>query len=431
MRPFTDWDLRPAAADAYCVTDHLEQPRDLAHRRCSNPREAVQVLPPGPMEEPVSADPTAAGPAAPADVLGPAGAAVGVLNDATGADEPMISLRDVHKVYRLRDGSQVHALDGLTLDIPAGSIHGVVGTSGAGKSTLVRCLTALERPTGGEVRVAGQDLTTLRAHELRRARRAIGMVFQHANLLEQRTAAQNIAYPLALAGARKGQRHDRVARMLTLVGLDGRGSSYPAQLSGGQQQRVGIARALADEPAVLLCDEPTSALDPETTRSILDLIRDVRDRLGVTVVIITHEMSVVRRISDSVSLLEAGRIVQSGPIEDVVSDVGSRLSRELVPPPDVPDAVRAGSAESAGGATGSAASASAVIDVALTAHPGEPAAAQVLALVAEQGADVAGGVFETLGTAQVGRLALTIPADRARAAVEALHDAGITAEVRA
>ena len=382
---------------------------------------------PAPTADPVEA-------AAPADALGPTGASAepGADTDAgapdapgVGADEPMISLRDVHKIYRLRDGSQVHALDGLTLDIPAGSIHGVVGTSGAGKSTLVRCLTALERPTGGEVRVAGQDLTTLGAHELRAARRAIGMVFQHANLLEQRTAAQNIAYPLALAGVRKGQRHDRVARMLTLVGLDGRGSSYPAQLSGGQQQRVGIARALADEPAVLLCDEPTSALDPETTRSILDLIRDVRDRLGVTVVIITHEMSVVRRICDSVSLLEAGRIIQSGPIEDVVSDVDSRLSRELVPPPDVPGAQRAGGTDSAGSAD------NAVIDVALTAHPGEPAAAQVLALVAAQGADVAGGVFETLGTAQIGRLALTIPADRAEAAVEALHDAGITAEVRA
>ena len=375
----------------------------------------------------MSADPTAADPveaAGPADAPNPVGAVPGS-PDLPGTTEPMICLRDVHKVYRLRDGSQVHALDGLTLDIPAGSIHGVVGTSGAGKSTLVRCLTALERPTGGEVRVAGQDLTTLRAHELRRARRAIGMVFQHANLLEQRTAAQNIAYPLALAGVRKGQRHDRVARMLTLVGLDGRGSSYPAQLSGGQQQRVGIARALADEPAVLLCDEPTSALDPETTRSILDLIRDVRDRLGVTVVIITHEMSVVRRICDSVSLLEAGRIIQSGPIEDVVSDVDSRLSRELVPPPDVPGAQRAGGTDSAGSAD------NAVIDVALTAHPGEPAAAQVLALVAAQGADVAGGVFETLGTAQIGRLALTIPADRAEAAVEALHDAGITAEVRA
>ncbi len=377
----------------------------------------------------MSADPTAADPveaAGPVDAPNPVGAdAEPGSPDLPGTAEPMICLRDVHKVYRLRDGSQVHALDGLTLDIPAGSIHGVVGTSGAGKSTLVRCLTALERPTGGEVRVAGQDLTTLGAHELRAARRAIGMVFQHANLLEQRTAAQNIAYPLALAGVRKGQRHDRVARMLTLVGLDGRGSSYPAQLSGGQQQRVGIARALADEPAVLLCDEPTSALDPETTRSILDLIRDVRDRLGVTVVIITHEMSVVRRICDSVSLLEAGRIIQSGPIEDVVSDVDSRLSRELVPPPDVPGAQRAGGTDSAGSAD------NAVIDVALTAHPGEPAAAQVLALVAAQGADVAGGVFETLGTAQIGRLALTIPADRAEAAVEALHDAGITAEVRA
>ena len=357
---------------------------------------------------------------------------------APDADESMISLRDVHKVYRLRDGSQVHALDGLSLNIPAGSIHGIVGTSGAGKSTLVRCLTALERPTYGEVRVAGQDLTTLSANELRKARRAIGMVFQHANLLDQRTAAQNIAYPLDLAGAQKGQRHERVSRMLELLGLADRGSSYPAQLSGGQKQRVGIARALADEPAVLLCDEPTSALDPETTRSILDLIRDVRDRLGVTVVIITHEMSVVRRICDSVSLLEAGRIVQSGPIEDVVSDVDSRLSLELVPPPDVPKAALvAGStedtddqADGAGGADRAGSTDSAVIDVAMTAHPGEPAAAQVLSLVAEQGADVAGGVFETLGTAQVGRLALTIPADRAQAAVAALREAGITAEVR-
>ena len=371
-------------------------------------------------------------------------ARAGVPVDAPGADESMISLRNVHKIYHLRDGSDVRALDGLTLEIPAGSIHGVVGTSGAGKSTLVRCLTALERPTDGEVRVAGQDVTSLSASELRKARRAIGMVFQHANLLEQRTAAQNIAYPLDLAGAQKGQRRGRVSRMLELVGLADRGSSYPAQLSGGQKQRVGIARALADEPAVLLCDEPTSALDPETTRSILDLIRDVRDRLGVTVVIITHEMSVVRRICDSVSLLEAGRIVQSGPIEDVVSDVDSRLSLELVPPPDVPKAALvAGStedtedtddqADGAGDAdhAGSTDSAeSAVMDVALTAHPGEPAAAQVLSLVAEQGADVAGGVFETLGTAQVGRLALTIPADRAQAAVAALREAGITAEVR-
>ena len=331
--------------------------------------------------------------------------------------EPMISLRDVHKVYTLRDGTQVRALDGLSLDVAPGSIHGVVGTSGAGKSTLIRCLTGLEPVTSGQVLVAGRDISHLSSRELREARRQIGMVFQHANLLEQRTTAQNIAYPLYLAGVPKGERHETVARMLELVDLKERGSSYPAQLSGGQQQRVGIARALADQPAVLLCDEPTSALDPETTRSILTLIRDVRDRLGVTVIIITHEMSVVRSVCDSVSLLEAGRIVESGPIEEVVADVTSRLSRELVPPPAVPDGVvHAGET---------------VVDVALTAHPGQPAAAQVLALVAEQGADVAGGVFETLGEAQVGRLALTLPAERTETAIAVLRAAGVHAEVRA
>ena len=394
----------------------------------------VRVLPPGTMEEYVTtSEQSTAEPGRSED------------GDVPGSpSEPMISLRDVHKVYRLRSGKEVRALDGLSLDVAPGSIHGIVGTSGAGKSTLVRCLTSLERPTSGHVSVAGQDMTALSPSQLREARRRIGMVFQHANLLDQRTTAQNIAYPLALAGVPGGRRHPVVKRMLDLVGLADRGGSYPSQLSGGQKQRVGIARALADEPAVLLCDEPTSALDPETTRSILDLIRDVRDRLGVTVVIITHEMSVVRRICDSVSLLEAGRIVQSGPIEDVVSDVDSRLSLELVPPPDVPKAALvAGSTEDAedtddqadgagdadhAGSTDSAESA--VIDVALTAHPGEPAAAQVLSLVAEQGADVAGGVFETLGTAQVGRLALTIPADRAQTAVAALREAGITAEVR-
>lgn len=331
-------------------------------------------------------------------------------------DGPMISLRDVHKVYRLRDGSEVRALDGLSLEVPAGSIHGIVGTSGAGKSTLVRCLTSLEPVTSGTVSVAGKDMASLSSRDLRDARRSIGMVFQHANLLDQRTTAQNIAYPLAMAGVKAGERRETVERMLELVGLADRGSSYPSQLSGGQKQRVGIARALADQPAVLLCDEPTSALDPETTRSILELIRDVRDRLGVTVVIITHEMSVVRSICDSVSLLEAGRIVESGPIEDVVGDVTSRLSRELVPPPSLPEgAVSAGDA---------------VVDVALVAHPGQPAASQILGLVAQQGADVAAGVFETLGTAQVGRLALTIPAERRDALVDALTAAGVHAEVR-
>ena len=331
--------------------------------------------------------------------------------------QPMISLHDVHKVYRLRDGSVVRALDGLSLDVPAGSIHGVVGTSGAGKSTLVRCLTALERPTSGEVSVAGQDMATLPPAALREARRRIGMVFQHANLLDSRTTAQNIAYPLALAGVLKGERHQSVARMLDLVGLTDRGSSYPAQLSGGQKQRVGIARALADQPPVLLCDEPTSALDPETTRAILELIKDVRDTLGVTVVIITHEMAVVRAICDSVSLLEAGQVVEGGRLEDVVADVDSRLSREIVPPPAVPEAATPHG--------------EAVLDVAITAHPGQPAAVALMSMVAELGGDIAAGVFETIGATQIGRLTVTVPPDQTRTALAALRAAGIHAEVRA
>ncbi|WP_083090263.1 methionine ABC transporter ATP-binding protein [Actinomyces vulturis] len=328
----------------------------------------------------------------------------------------MISLKDVTKVYTLRDGSEVRALDGLSLDIPAGHIHGIVGTSGAGKSTLVRCLTSLERPTSGSIRVDGKDMAALSSKDLREARRRIGMVFQHANLLDSRTAAQNIAYPLALAGVKKGNRRETVTRMLDLVGLSERGESYPAQLSGGQKQRVGIARALADDPAVLLCDEPTSALDPETTRSILELIANVRDQLGVTIVIITHEMGVVRSICDSVSLLEAGRIVEGGPIDQVVSDVDSRLSHELVPVPAVPADIL-----DAGGH---------VIDVAITAHPGQPAAAHILSIAAQHGGDVAAGVFETIRGAQIGRLAVTVPSDHVDAAIAALHDAGAAAHLR-
>ena len=332
------------------------------------------------------------------------------------ADAPMISLRDVHKVYRLRSGKEVRALDGLSLDVAAGSIHGIVGTSGAGKSTLVRCLTSLERPTSGHVSVAGQDMTALSPGQLREARRRIGMVFQHANLLDQRTTAQNIAYPLALAGVPGGRRHPIVRRMLDLVGLADRGTSYPSQLSGGQKQRVGIARALADDPAVLLCDEPTSALDPETTRSILDLIKNVRDTLGLTVIIITHEMSVVRQVCDSVSLLEAGQIVESGRLEDIVLDVGSRLSREIVPFPKVPEAA--------------VAHGESVIDVSITAHPGQPAAVALMSMVAELGGDIAAGVFETIGQAQIGRLAVTVPGSDTEQAVSTLRHAGIAAEVR-
>ncbi|NLT29106.1 MAG: ATP-binding cassette domain-containing protein, partial [Propionibacterium sp.] len=216
---------------------------------------------------------------------------------------------------------------------PRGEIHGIVGRSGAGKSTLIRCLTALEKPTSGSIIVDGTDLSSLREKALRKARRKLGMVFQHVNLLDSRTTAGNISHPLEIAGVSKPARQMRVAELLDLVGLTGRDRNYPAQLSGGQKQRVGIARALATHPEVLLCDEPTSALDSRTTRQILDLIRDLRDQLGITVVIITHEMSVVREVCDAVTLLADGRIAQTGPLTEVVAEPDSQLAHELVPLP--------------------------------------------------------------------------------------------------
>ncbi|WP_182050766.1 methionine ABC transporter ATP-binding protein [Changpingibacter yushuensis] len=327
----------------------------------------------------------------------------------------MIELKDVRKVYPRRGEEDVVALDGISLTVPSGEIHGIVGESGAGKSTLIRCLTALEKPSSGSILVDGNNLSELPANELRDARRTIGMVFQGANLLDARTAAGNIAYPLRLAGLSKGETRDRVGEMLRLVGIADRSSSFPSQLSGGQRQRVGIARAMADSPSVLLCDEPTSALDTETTDQILGLLKSVRDTYGVTVLIITHEMGVVRKICDSVTLLDHGRIVSSGPVSEVVSDVSSPLARQIVPNPslDRDDVV---------GKT--------IIDVAFTSRPGEPTGSRVMAMAAELGADIGAGTFETLGNVQVARLALTLDPDRADEAIDSFSKAGIVAEVR-
>lgn len=254
----------------------------------------------------------------------------------------VITLDALTKVFAAPGGGDpVVALDHIDLGIEAGQIHGIVGRSGAGKSTLVRCLTGLEKPTSGHVRIGDVDIAALEGAELRAARREIGMVFQHANLLDSRTAAQNIAHPLEIAGVPRAQREKRVAELVELVGLAGREHNHPAQLSGGQIQRVGIARGLAAEPKVLLCDEPTSALDPSTTRQILELIRDLRDRLGITVVIITHEMSVVREVCDAVTLLENGRVVQTGTLLDVSSDPHGPLSAELIPLPPAPTGISA------------------------------------------------------------------------------------------
>lgn len=341
------------------------------------------------------------------------------MTSANPDSQPLISLRDVYKIYPRRGAEDVHALNGITLDIPRGAIHGIVGQSGAGKSTLIRCLTALEKPTSGQILVDGEDLAQLSERRLRHARRQIGMVFQSANLLDSRTAAGNIAYPLYLAGTKRGTRHQRVEQLLELVGLADRGSSYPAQLSGGQRQRVGIARALADDPKVLLCDEPTSALDTASTDQVLHLIRDVRDRLGVTVVIITHEMAVVREICDSVTLLEDGQVTQTGSIEDIVRTPSTRLARDLIPPPTVDEA--------AGVDLGRYA----LVDIAFTSHPGEPTGSRVMGLAASLGADVVAGVFETVGQSQVARLALAVPRASLATALQTLQDQGIETEVRA
>ena len=332
----------------------------------------------------------------------------------------MIDLTGVSKVYPVKNGGQVVALDGVNLHVERGSIHGIVGRSGAGKSTLIRCLTALAKPTDGHIVVDGRDLSTLTGADLRAARRRIGMVFQAANLLDARTAAENIGYPLKLAGVPKAKRNQRVDELLELVGLSGRGSSYPSQLSGGQRQRVGIARALADEPAVLLCDEPTSALDTESTAQILALLRRVRDVAGVTVVIITHEMAVVREICDSVTLLGHGQVLQTGSLEEVVADPATPLARELVPMPVVDTA--AVPADTGSGVV--------LLDVVFTSHPGVPTGATVLHLASSMGADVTAGTFESLGSVQVGRLALTVPAYHADKIIEQLRKNNVHAEVR-
>lgn len=327
----------------------------------------------------------------------------------------MIELKNVTKIYPRRGEADVVALNDLTLTIPEGSIHGIVGESGAGKSTLIRCLTALERPTSGSILVDGTDLATLAESKLRQARRQIGMVFQGANLLDSRTAAQNVAYPLKVAKISKEQREQRVRELFELVGLSGRENSYPSQLSGGQRQRVGIARAVADAPSVLLADEPTSALDMETTDQILQLLRDVRDRTGVTVLVITHEMEVVRKICDSVTLLDHGAIVESGDIQQIAQNPDSQLSLKLLPLPEVDTSTIRGES---------------LIDVFFTAHPGEPAGSHVLSLASQLGADIAAGYFESIGSVQVSRLALTVPQSSVPHVLETFAQAAIYAKVR-
>jgi D-methionine transport system ATP-binding protein len=244
--------------------------------------------------------------------------------------EALVQLDTVSKSFKLAGGRSMAALDEVSLAVEAGRIVGVIGPSGAGKSTLIRCVNLLERPDAGRVRVAGQELTALSPDGLRLARRGIGMIFQHFNLLSSRSVAGNVALALEIAGVPPGERAARIAELLQLVGLTDKADVYPARLSGGQKQRVGIARALATRPRLLLCDEATSALDPETTADILDLLRSLRDRLNLTVLLITHEMAVVKMVCDEVAVLEGGRIVEQGRVFDVFTRPRTALARRFV-----------------------------------------------------------------------------------------------------
>ena len=243
----------------------------------------------------------------------------------------VIELRHISKVFPTADGD-FQALTDVNLTIQDGDIFGIVGMSGAGKSTLVRCINLLERPTEGEVLVDGQNLMELSPAQLRQARRSISMIFQQFNLLMQRTCLKNICFPMEIAGVPKAEARKRALEYLDIVGLPDKANAYPAQLSGGQKQRIAIARALASSPKVLLCDEATSALDPTTTRSILKLIQDINKRLGITAVVITHEMAVVESICTHVAILEHGRMVETGTVEEVFSNPKTEAGRRLVFP---------------------------------------------------------------------------------------------------
>lgn len=242
----------------------------------------------------------------------------------------MISVQQVSKTYH-RAGTTVTAVDQVSLEVAQGEIFGVIGQSGAGKSTLLRLINLLERPDVGSVFVDSQDLTALNDRELKLARRGIGMVFQHFNLLAGRTVAGNVELGLEIRNEPAAERRKRTTEILNLVGLSSKADAYPVELSGGQKQRVGIARALAGKPQVLLLDEATSALDPETTRSILELIKSLNRELGLTVLLITHEMNVIKSICDSAAFIEDGRVVESGKVVSLISTPGSKLAKELFP----------------------------------------------------------------------------------------------------
>ena len=342
----------------------------------------------------------------------------------------MIDLRGITQIYPGPQGP-VEALRGIDLHITPGEVFGIIGRSGAGKSSLVRVINLLNRPTKGEVIVAGRDLTQLNDAQLRAARRDIGMVFQHFNLLSSRTVFDNAALPLELAGMDKAAIRERVNPLLELVGLLALADRYPSQISGGQQQRVGIARALASRPKVLLSDEATSALDPETTRSILALLRQVNKELGLTVVLITHQMQVIKQVADRVAVIDAGRIVEQGPVIDVFTRPQQAITKslidEIVPqelPASVLDHVRHLSRQLQGGGVG---------QLLRLSYSGERAYQPILSrLIREHGLDLSilHGQIDEIQDQTFGSLAVYASGEGARlqTAIAQLRGEGVVVE---
>lgn len=325
----------------------------------------------------------------------------------------MIKLDKISKSFN--DGkAAVHALHAISLEVGAGQIYGVVGTSGAGKSTLIRCVNRLEVPESGRIWVDGEEITALDPAALRKARQGMGMIFQQFNLLSQRTSAENIAYPLEIAGIPKTERDGRVKELLNLVGLENKADAYPAQLSGGQKQRVGIARALANHPKVLLSDEATSALDPTTTDSILELLVDLNQKLGLTILLITHQMEVVKKVCDHVAILENGYLLESGAIFDLIADPSSRLSKAFFPP--IQEVLLDPSA----------------IQAAIT-FLGDAADEPILAsMMRKFDVDVnfLGGNIQQIGRRRVGQLQVELKGDQVPEALTYLQQRGLRVEVR-
>jgi D-methionine transport system ATP-binding protein len=322
----------------------------------------------------------------------------------------------VTKVYR-QEGREVVALRDVSLKVRPGEIYGVLGQSGAGKSTLIRCVNLLERPTAGQVLVDGRDMLALSPAELRRQRQQIGMIFQHFNLFHARTVAANVAYPLEVAGWPRDRIQARVKELLALVGLSEKADAYPSQLSGGQKQRVGIARALAPGPKILLSDEATSALDPETTRSVLGLLKEINQQFNLTILLITHQMEVVKEICDSVAILQDGQVVEEGRVVDLIARPGSRLHELFYEP------FRAADWSGHPGA--------ALVAVSFV---GELAEVPVITTMARRfgvDANIIEGAVERVGSTRVGRLLMELTGEPAAVAgaLAYLQEQGLTPEV--